>query len=62
MIYFTADLHLGHRGIIAMKNRPFRTVEEMNRALIMNFNAVVSRRDYRCAIERSETSYAESRI
>ena len=45
MIYFTADLHLGHRGIIAMKNRPFRTVEEMNRALIMNFNAVVSRRD-----------------
>lgn len=45
MIYFTADLHLGHRGIIAMKKRPFRTVEEMNRALITNFNAVVSRRD-----------------
>lgn len=45
MIYFTADLHLGHRGIIAMKNRPFRTVEEMDRVLIANFNAVVRKSD-----------------
>lgn len=45
MIYFTSDLHLGHRGIIAMRNRPFADVEEMNRILIANFNAVVHKDD-----------------
>ena len=45
MIYFTSDLHLGHRGIIAMRNRPFADVEEMNRTLIANFNAVVHKDD-----------------
>ena len=33
VIYFTSDLHLGHRGIITMQNRPFQTVDEMNRIL-----------------------------
>lgn len=31
MIYFTSDLHLEHRGIIEMQNRPFENVEEMNK-------------------------------
>lgn len=26
MIYFTSDLHLGHRGIISMQNRPFENI------------------------------------
>ena len=45
MIYFTSDLHLGHRGIITMQNRPFTTVEEMNRTLLANCNAFVSKND-----------------
>ena len=36
MIYFTSDLHLGHRGIIEMQNRPFENVQEMHQALVRN--------------------------
>lgn len=45
MVYFTSDLHLGHRGILSMQNRPFESVEEMNRALLWNYNAVVRKND-----------------
>ena len=45
MVYFTADMHLGHRGIITMQDRPFSDVDEMNKALIRNYNAVVNRND-----------------
>ena len=45
VIYFTSDLHFGHRGIIDMKKRPFRNVDEMNHCLLANFNAVVHRND-----------------
>lgn len=45
MIYFTSDLHLGHRAIISMANRPFENVEEMNRVLIDNINRTVKQED-----------------
>ena len=45
MIYFTSDLHLGHRGIVEMQNRPFSDAEEMNRILLGNYNAVVQKTD-----------------
>lgn len=45
MVYFTSDLHLGHRGIITMQNRPFTDIEEMNRTLINNFNCFVHKDD-----------------
>lgn len=45
MIYFTSDLHLGHRGIISMQNRPFENIQEMNQVLIRNYNAVVHKND-----------------
>ena len=45
MIYFTSDLHLGHRGAISMCERPFKDVEEMNRTLIDNINARVNKND-----------------
>ena len=50
VIYFTSDLHLRHRGIITMQNRPFKTVEEMNRILIQNFNACVGKGDTVCIL------------
>lgn len=45
MVYFTSDIHFGHKGIITMQNRPFESVEEMNRTLLLNFNAVVKKND-----------------
>lgn len=45
MIYFTSNLHLGHRGIISMQNRPFENIQEMNQILIQNYNAVVHKND-----------------
>ena len=45
MIYFTSDLHLGHRAAINMCERPFENAEEMNRVLIQNINARVHKDD-----------------
>ena len=45
MIWFTSDLHLGHRAAISMCERPFETVEEMNEILIRNFNSCVKKND-----------------
>lgn len=45
MIYVTSDTHAGHAQIMHFTRRPFATVEEMNRALIDNWNAVVTDAD-----------------
>lgn len=31
MVFFTSDLHLGHRNIIQLCNRPFSSIDEMDR-------------------------------
>ena len=45
MIYYTADLHLGHANVIRHCDRPFRSVDEMDEALIQNWNSRVHRLD-----------------
>jgi calcineurin-like phosphoesterase family protein len=44
-VYFTADLHFGHARIVELADRPFASVQEMDEALIANWNAVVRRPD-----------------
>lgn len=46
MNYFIADMHLGHAGIIRSCKRPFDDVQQMNHALIDNWNARVHPGDH----------------
>ena len=43
--FFTSDLHFFHANILKYTNRPFRSVLEMNEALINNWNSCVSKSD-----------------
>lgn len=43
--FFTSDLHLYHSNIIRYCNRPFANVDEMNQAILDNYNAKVSDED-----------------
>lgn len=41
-VFFTSDTHFGHANIIKFCNRPFLNINDMNEALIENWNKVVS--------------------
>lgn len=44
-IWFTSDLHFGHRNILKFCARPWKSIEEMNEGLIKNWNSVVGKDD-----------------
>jgi calcineurin-like phosphoesterase family protein len=43
--FFTSDLHFGHEAVIRFAGRPFSSTEEMDQALIDNWNATVKKKD-----------------
>lgn len=43
--FFIADTHFFHENIIRSTNRPFKNVNEMNEALVNNWNNVVTTED-----------------
>ena len=45
MYFYTSDLHLNHEKIIEYCNRPFKTVDEMNRVIVTNWNNRVKEED-----------------
>lgn len=45
MIWFTSDPHYWHTNVIRFCDRPYSSVEEMNEALIANWNSVVAEGD-----------------
>jgi len=47
MNFYTADEHYGHSNVIKpdYSNRPFDNIDEMNHALIVNHNSIVTSKD-----------------
>jgi len=44
-IWFSSDLHFGHKKVIQSSNRPFKSIEENDEVLIQNWNSVVKAKD-----------------
>lgn len=45
MIYFTSDCHFNAQRTIDISKRPFSSLEELNKTLILNWNKTVSKDD-----------------
>ena len=43
--WFTADLHLMHRNIIKLANRPFGDIEQHDDYIIDKYNEVIARKE-----------------
>ena len=44
-VFFSSDLHFGHKNIIKFSNRPYTEVEEMNEDIVAKHNALVGPED-----------------
>lgn len=51
-IFFTGDLHLGHKDILIYERefRPFKSIEEMHEKIIENWNTKIINDDSKCYI------------
>lgn len=41
MLWFTSDTHLGHANVLGFTDRPWSSIDAMNRGIINNINARV---------------------
>ena len=41
MNFYIADMHFGHKNVIRYDNRPFDSIEEMDKAMITLWNETV---------------------
>lgn len=44
-VFFTSDLHFGHKNVMRFDDRPFASVEQMDATIVQNWNKKVSRSD-----------------
>ena len=44
-LFFISDMHLDHEGALRHSERPFDSLDDMNEALVENWNSVVTQRD-----------------
>ena len=44
-VFFTSDLHFGHKNVIRFDNRPFASVDEMDKELVRRWNRKVAKDD-----------------
>lgn len=44
-IFYIADTHFSHKNILRFDNRPFETVDEMDKTLMKNWNNAVGKND-----------------
>ena len=44
-VFFIADLHFGHKAILKYERRPFKDIDDMDNALVENWNSVVKDND-----------------
>ena len=45
MNYYIADLHLGHKNVLAFDKRPFNTIEEHDSTIVRNWCDKVTNED-----------------
>ena len=44
-IFFTSDMHIGHKNVLKLSNRPFDNIEQHDKIIIDNYNRVVGKDD-----------------
>ena len=45
MIFFTSDIHFFHQAVLRFERRPFKTTEDMNRAIVAKWNDSIAKDD-----------------
>jgi len=59
--FYISDLHIGHKNVIKLDNRPFGSVQEMNEEIVRRWNSVVKKGDlvYLCGDVIWDNSYVD---